>query len=229
MKNLINSTWQVIKDKTSRGEFNEYVELAIDASTDSEVIKTIPMVNTLTGGGKFIISIRDQFFLKKMKTFLNGLEDIEQTIIDEFIEEIRRKNQSEKLGEKIVSMVEQADSKRKSRLLGILFRMFLKKELSKDNFELLTFCTNKTYIQDLYMLYHFGENQNGIDDRLGSALLGCGLVNIEVDQVDRLFPMAPREQKNSGTLHNFYTINKWGKMLRPAVKKLIDLQASETE
>jgi hypothetical protein len=228
MQKLIENTFQLIKDNIPRDLLKEYLEIAIDASTDSEILKSIPMVNTLTGGGKFIISVRDQLFLNKMKTFLEGLGDISQDEIDEFLEEIEKKNEKDELGEKLISMVEQADSAKKSRLLGILFQMFLKKEISKDSFELLSFCVNRIFIFDLYMLYHFGESkesQYNIDERLGSILLGSGLVSLEVDQRKREYiRIGPPKKPETTVMNNYYRINKWGEMLRPAIGRLIDLQ-----
>jgi hypothetical protein len=228
MKNLINNTLHLINNKESRNLLKEYLEIAIDASTDSDILKSIPLINTLTGGGKFIISVRDQLFLNKMKTFLEGLEDISQAEIDKFIQEIEKKNEKDELGEKIISLVELADSAKKSRLLGILFQMFLKKQISKDNFDLLSHCVNRLFIFDLYMLYHFGESkesQYNIDERLGSVLLGCGLVSLEIDQKKREYiRIGPPNKSETTVMNNYYKINKWGEMLRPAIGRLIDLQ-----
>lgn len=224
MKDLINNTLQLINNKESRSLLKEYVEIAIDASTGSEILKSIPMVNTLTGGGKFIISVRDQLFLKKMKTFLEGLEDIPQEKIDEFIEEIKEKNEKEELGEKIISVVEQADSKDKSRLLGILFRMYLKQDISRSDFEFLSFCVNKAFMEDIYRLTPRSikdKNSIEVDEIWGSALYPLGLANMEIEE--RADPFHT-DDSSRNRIHSYFSLNDYGKILTSAVRELDKLE-----
>lgn len=230
MTSFTNETLRLVKNKESRDLLKNYFEVLIDTVTDSEIIKRIPFVDTLTSCGKIALSIRDRIFFRKLLAFLERLDDFSQEEIDNFIDNIREKNKIEELGEKIISTVDQADTKRKARLLGILFIMYLKGELSKNNFELLCFCVNKAFLIDLYLLYHTRNNEDGIDERLGNALMNCGLANIIIEQIGGKTKLGDKfitDNDSTVLMSNRYIVNEWGRMLFPAIKKLIKVQTGE--
>lgn len=232
MKKLSFEAFEYLKNKDLINTLGNYLEIGMDSLTESDALKQIPIVNTLTAGGKFILSVRDQIFLNKMFSFFESIEDMPQEEIDEFIKDMDEKD-SREIGEKLIVIVEKSDSKRKARLLGILFKLYLRKRLDKDNLELLSHCVDRAYIIDLYQLYYFGENQEtmeNIDDRLGSSLLACGLANIEVVSKDKDMNMfhQPSEGIKATVFKNYYQINQWGIMLRPALKEVIEMQTGKS-
>lgn len=163
-----------------------------------------------------------------MKAFLERLETISDSQIDAFIKEIDKRQKKGLLGEQIITIVEQADSKEKSKLLGIIFQMYLEKSIEKSDFDFLTFCVNKAFIEDIYSLdpYHNlkgrlqrREDELQIDQEQGQPLYSLGLVNMEIIQVENVIHP---DDSSMDRLQTKFTLNHWGKLLREAVKLFND-------
>ncbi len=235
MKKLIHNTLQLINQKESRELFKTYVEIAIDAHLNWDAVRNIPIVNTLTDGANLVISIRDRLFLNKMKVFIEKLEDIPEKKIQEFLDGIEKKQKIEKLGEQVLTIVEQADSSEKTKILGIIFKMYIEKRIDKYEFDFLTFCTNKAFIEDLYALDPFHvkngvllptrEEVTKIDEELGQTLFSLGLASMDVKNQSEAYLIDERDIDHVTTT---FWLNNHGKLLRLVIQEFNDIETIKT-
>ena len=222
MKELIKNTLQLVNQPDSRELLKSYLEIGLDTLVENETVKSIPIVNTLSAGGKFLISVRDQLFLNKMRIFMDCLDKVSDQEINDFIKEIEKKHKKDELGEQVIIIVEQADSKIKARLLGILFKMYIERLIDKDIFDMLTNCTNKAYMEDLYSLTNnLVIDQTTIDPEIGPTYISLGLAWMGIKNKPDVYP-TPKDPWDGPSLE--FELNEYGKHMRIAVSKLEEFE-----
>lgn len=115
-------------------------------SSIAEVSKGISILTLLFKTGS---SMRDKLFCKKLVFFVNELKDIPVTERDKMINKIDKSEKYKvKVGEKLLYIVDSSDDHEKSCLIGTLFKSFINKKISYDDFIDATSIINKISIKD---------------------------------------------------------------------------------
>lgn len=138
----------------------------------SSVAEVSRGVTTLTLLFKIGSSIRDKLFCKKLLYFLNELKDIPATERDKMINNIDKSEKyNVKVGEKLLYIVDSSDDHEKSRLIGIVFKSFLNKEISYDNFIDVAIIINKISIKDFNWFIAQGCRRKSKTNELSQVII----------------------------------------------------------
>ena len=113
----------------------ETSEAIIDTVLDNEILKSIPVVNTLIKIVKGTLDIRDRLFIAKISSLLKSIENVPP----EFKEKIRRKisddpKGAQKVGETVVFVIERLTSLDKADIIGKVVLAYLDGHLKPEEF-----------------------------------------------------------------------------------------------
>ncbi|KIC62883.1 hypothetical protein [Chryseobacterium taiwanense] len=128
-------------------------EVVLDSFIDNEILKDIPMIGTISKLLSLGTTINDRLFTKKLLHFLRELENIDQNLIlkeIQYIDDSKKYNQ--KVGEKILEVINRVDSDDKPKVIGKLFRNFLLKKITYFEFLRLSHIIENVFILDLLIL-----------------------------------------------------------------------------
>lgn len=165
----------------ARNAFIEGAELVLDMSLDEGVLRDIPIVGQMAGLGRSLMSIPDRLFVLKLRRFVSELNGVPERKKKAFLERMERDGLFEKVGEKVLMIVDQIDDADKASLAGYVFRAYVTGIIDKDQFEILCSCIRLTRIADLdAFLLHF-ERLNVLDPHVGRALVLAGLADWDIN------------------------------------------------
>ena len=130
-------------------------------SVPIDLLKDLPILRTLAVS----CSIRDIVFMSKLKSFLRSLDDLPKDKIRHEIEKIdKSKKYRQKVGENIINLIDQSFDDDSAENIALLFRTFLKEQISYDEFmassrivcklsreDILRFCGDFTYLANVSM------------------------------------------------------------------------------
>ncbi len=156
MDKLVSAYEITLFDSTLSGACSELAELGIDSLLDSEMYRSIPVVNLLVGIGKTAQNIHDRNLLKQTIQFINAFN--EKSISQEKVDKYRKKLQSntryaeEELGRVIILLNSNIDLK-KSELLGKFYHAYVDDKINWETFCELADITERLFMSDLELLY----------------------------------------------------------------------------
>ena len=151
-------------------------EIGLDALTDDNLVKSIPVFGTLIKLHDGIVTIRDRMFMKKVLGFLLPLADVEASECDKFLDELARDVGSRtKAGYAMVLLLERLDDLHKPEYVGRVYRARLEGRITMEQMHRLCFIVDQAYIGDLTSIRGRKKGEE-IDGLLGHQLEGLGLV-----------------------------------------------------
>jgi hypothetical protein len=171
----------LIKDESARALLCDYTEIAIDGLTDDENLEKIPIVGTLTKGGKFILSFRDKVFIKKINSFLREAKEIDSQKKLQYFEELGDEDERVKAGERLLTLIDRLDDEEKAKIVGRLFRMRVEGTLSESWFSVITTAIEKTYFMEFHKLRAGARNPNILKNQVGEIFVPFRLVERKFD------------------------------------------------
>lgn len=159
----------------------DMVEVALDAVIQDGILKDIPVISTITGITKTVISVRDKLLIRKIASFLSKLQDITDTEREKFIGDIEcDPNYQRKVGENLLMLLERLDDLDKPALIAKLFKAYLRNDISYHQFLKFASVIDRMLVQDLKnFLDAFLENTGA--DLYAEFLYPFGLSQIEFD------------------------------------------------
>lgn len=115
--------------------FLDVGESTIDNLTDNPLIQQIPIVKTVLGLMQTGANIQDRLFLKKILTFLQGIEAIPEHERQKTISEIDLSEKYQvKVGEKLLYILDTCDDHTNAKNVSRLFAALLKKQISYSQY-----------------------------------------------------------------------------------------------
>lgn len=124
-----------LKHQDLRNLSFDLVELNIDELIKNETIKTLPIFKTFSAMISVGISIHDRLFLKKIVTFLFGINEISENDRASFIDKLdNSKKYRLKVAEKILYIIEKCDDSENSETISRLFKALVQKEINYEEF-----------------------------------------------------------------------------------------------
>jgi len=148
---------------------------------DNEIVKSIPVVNTLFGIRKTYKSVKDILFTQKLVSFLSELSKIDLTQRQEIIERIDSDpKHNQKVGNKLLHIIDNSQDYITSQYIGKLFAGFLREELNYQEFCKASLILNRI---DYYDLQEFLEIPDEVYGQNGTE-------NLELEEIDNFFIIA---------------------------------------
>lgn len=162
----------------------EYSEIAIDALTESEILKDLPIFSTIRSLAKMTISIRDRHLMKKLAVFVKQLnqgllsEDEIQTYRAELESDDKRMQRDM---EYLLIMLDRQIETEKSKMFANIYLAYIRKDISWGKLTAFADILEKLLMYDfeelenIYQKYSYGENEYPDCAQL-SRLSSLGLV-----------------------------------------------------
>jgi len=143
--NILNA----VKSKEITEITKDLTEIAIDQMLQDGILKDIPFIGTIYNVYNLSQNVSNAFFTKKIIKFLLEFNDIPETERIEFITKIENKKETQKVGEKILIILNRFDDFDKATILGKLFKLTIREEIEVSTFTRLAHMVDKVYLQDL--------------------------------------------------------------------------------
>lgn len=162
----------------------EYSEIALDALTESEILKDLPIFSTIRSLTKTAISIRDRHLMKKLLVFV---KQFNQGLLSE--EEIRTYRAELEVDDKkmqrdmeyLLIILDRYIETKKSEMFANIYMAYINKDISWEQLTAFADILEKLLIYDfdelenIYKEYSYGENEYHDCAQL-SRLSSLGLV-----------------------------------------------------
>lgn len=211
-RSLAVELMNTLKDP-ARNAFIEGAELVLDMSLDEGVLRDIPIVGQMAGLGRSLMSIPDRLFVLKLRRFVSELDGVPERKKKAFLETMERDGVFEKVGEKVLMIVDQLDDADKASLAGYVFRAYVTGRIDKDQFEILCSCIRLTRMIDLNAFLTYHDCFDRVDVQIARSLSQTGLVDMEIKVAMTIGEVgSPR----TGV---FYTVSRYGDLLFDLLKE----------
>lgn len=113
----------------------DLVEMSIDELVSSDLVKNIPVVKTFVGLMQTGANIQDRLFLKKILSFLKGIDEVPEKARRKILNDIDNSAKYRiHVGEKILYLISACEDHTVSELLARLFTALVTEEISYDDF-----------------------------------------------------------------------------------------------
>jgi len=210
-KTLAASMMETIKEP-ALSAFVDVSEALMDTFMEEGVLKEIPIIGLVVGLGRPLLSVPDRLFLKKLGRFLSEPNQVPETARLAFADKIERGGSTQKVGEKILMIVDQLDDTEKASLAGQIFSACLRGMIDIDQFYILCSCIRMTRIADIDELLLNHDDVGSMDPAVVRALCLAGLADWEI--------RVPRTIGEVGSPQTgiFYTIGSYGVLLITILK-----------
>ena len=148
----------VLRSDSVIGVGKEYLELGVDAVLDSEVLKDVPLVNTVVGIFNVAGTFRDHILAAKLIRFLNQLSDVKQ---QDRVEMVKRLNEdgkfSGRIGSALIEILDRMESEKKPELAARCFAAYAKKEISFEELRRILLALERVPSFDIEQLAAFSK------------------------------------------------------------------------
>ena len=154
-KELSSSFVETISKSDLTGIGKDIIEIGIDSILTDGVLKQIPVINVATGFWKTGIAIRDYRFITKILHFLNESSKLPQKQREKLIENLEDNEYQKEAGEKLISIIDNLETKSKAKLLGKLICLFGNQLISREEFWRISFVIEKLPMADIYAIINW--------------------------------------------------------------------------
>ena len=165
----------------------EYAEIGIDALLDSDILKDIPIVGTLTKICQIGYNIHDRNLIKQTLGFITGFNTgtLPQERIDEYRNELEENpaKAEKELGRVLIILGNHVEDMQ-SQILGSFYKAYVNGAISWDKFCELSEANRRMFVSD-YPILIAASYHGGID-----------INNRELYQVDRLISLGLLQNQN---------------------------------
>lgn len=165
----------------------EFLEMGIDALLDSEALKAIPVVNTISTFCKVGYNLRERSLIKQTLSFIEGFNsgNIDPEQLEKHSQELQNNpSKQEKELSRVIIILGKHMEEIQSKILGSFYLAYVKGAISWEKFCELSEANRRMFIND-YAILREAVNYGGItiDKR-------------ELYQVDRLVSLGLLQYKN---------------------------------
>ena len=158
-KELSNSLVETISNSDLTIIGKDIIEIGVDKILSEGLLKEIPVINIATGFWKTGIAIRDFRFVSKLLYFLNESSKLSIKQRAKLIEKLEDNNYQAEAGEKLISIIDNLETKSKAKILGKTICLFGNEVITKEEFWRITFVIEKLPLVDFYAI----KNWKGTD------------------------------------------------------------------
>ena len=153
MKQLRISLFNSLASENLKDITIDGLELTLDSALSDGIIKEIPIIGSLYKSIKAAKGISEAIFTKKIFRFLFELKTVPQEDREKFFKKLENdENYSEKVGEKLLIILEQFDDIDKPALLGKLLKQVIEGKFTMDEFFRISSVIQRSYLPDLILI-----------------------------------------------------------------------------
>lgn len=177
-RNLANALIETIAEK----DLQEFILTSIEAVSDSFLednwFKDLPIFSLFYQVGNITSSIQDKLFTRKVLSFLFSLEGVSTEKRLKTIEKINTSSEySQKMGEKLLFILDNCEDDDKSKIIGHLFSSFLEGKMDDRDFFRSSKAINMLFLDDLK---RFLNNKHEVYDFVDDGqLIAAGVLYAE--------------------------------------------------
>lgn len=191
--NLSNSLSKTLVESDLSNVTFDILESSVDASLLNDgFLREIPILSSIIGIGKTIISVQNYLFTKKIIAFLSGLSNISKEDRKEVISKINADpNYNQFVGSKLLFLIDNAQDHISARLISKLFVAFIEKKMTYKEFCKASLIINKIDYYDLEIFLNIPDEAYGGNGTEGSGLeevdnflINAGLCSAETSAVN---------------------------------------------
>jgi hypothetical protein len=153
-KDNINEAFRhTLLDDSFKNISIDYFELGFDSFIKNDIIREIPIIKSLYSFYKTVKSLQAFYLSKKVIRFLFKIKDVKKDEIERALKKIDEdKSYKKDIGENLILLLDRFETVQKADLLGKSFKMFLKGQLTYEEFSRIGYIIDKSFIEDLYKL-----------------------------------------------------------------------------
>ena len=211
----------LLSDEHSQNIIMDSADSIIDYIANDEIISSLPVVGTLANIGKASISFRDRLLIKKISMFLKHIQTIPKSELDDFLSEIEDEEYREKIGEKILILLDSADCDDKAKIIGALFKKLISKELSSDEFDMFSHTVDKINFFELHLLRHSHVNEYSMQE-IGPLFLPFRIVSFQVELCKHEPNALFGDQTQTDYVKQVFSLTKYGKKFVQCLNEVYD-------
>ena len=178
-KNLSKSLGKTLVESDLTEITTDVLETIIENEIiENDLIKSIPILNSIIGLGKTFKTINDFLFTQKLISFLSQISDIDITEREEIISKIDSNDKyNQKVGNKLLHIIDNSQDYITAKNIGKLFSSFLKNELTYPEFCKASLILNRIDYHDLEIFLQIPDEAYGRN----------GTENLGLEEVDNFF------------------------------------------
>lgn len=148
-------------------------EVFIDSyfDTGNKIIEELPIIKTINTLIQFKNSLDESIFKKKILNFLHSLKDVpvsKKSIMIKRIDD--SKIYKQRVGEKLLEILNRIESDSKPEILGNLFKSFVEEKIDYNSFLILSYLLEKCFVLDLKIIAKH-DNQGYLFEEQAKFLL----------------------------------------------------------
>jgi hypothetical protein len=157
------------------------LELALDSVLSDGILKDIPFIGNLYKSTQAAKGLSEAIFTKKVFRFLFELKTVPQEEREKFFKKlINDEKYSEKIGEKLIVIIQQFDDMDKPSLLGKLLKQVIECKFTIDEFFRISNVIQRSFLPDLIAIRKSGRIQN-YQIQVQEHLINLGLFVAKID------------------------------------------------
>lgn len=151
---------------------DEYLELGIDTLSQDDILKDIPVVNTVTSVFRVGSSVRDAFFCKKLIKFLYHMNEIPLNERQKFYDKLKKDDKD--FGEKLIYTLDSLDEVKKAEYLVKIYKGYSDGKINYQEFRRLCIALVQLFIDDIEYV-KVNAREESVRGVTGRALNNVGL------------------------------------------------------
>lgn len=172
-----------LRDANLESITENVTELSIDSLLKDGILKEVPIVSTMVSLVKLGANVQDRLFLKKIVSFMAGLNEISPEERRRMIDKIDAPGKQRiKVGEKLLYVIDACNDHESSELVAHLFKVFVEEKITYDEFLQGSNILNKITGQDFRWFLSNARNYMSAED-VGS-LISSGLFDLYYEPVN---------------------------------------------
>lgn len=151
-------------------------EIGIDKIMFDGFLKELPVIQTITGIWKAGVVINDYRFLNKLLAFLNESSKLSNKQREKILEKLEYDKNQNEAGEKLISIIDNLETKSKAILLGKTIYLFGNKIIKKEEFWRISYMIERLPMEDIIFLKNWKNHDlNLLDDIRKQLYVSVGL------------------------------------------------------
>lgn len=176
---LEGSLLSIIGGSGGKDLLKEAAEFSLDRVLDDEIVKDLPVVDTVVKLYRMAVGVQGYVFAKKVRRFLTELATIPQEDRDQFAQQIENDQKEQtRISEVLIVLLDKLDDIQKTPLLARAFGGYVRSEYDFPTFQRLAAAIDRCLVLDLAFLERLSK-PSALEPFIGDVLAGVGLARVE--------------------------------------------------
>lgn len=170
----------------SKETIKDYGDLSLrelSSFFDKELLVDIPYISTAVNLASLGGNIKKAFLVKKLIRFLKELNSISHNERKNFVIKLESSEESKKIGDKLLVIIDSLDDDDKATILGKLFKRVIEGNLEISDFHRIALSVNRIYYGDLKSFEK--EHLRSLPFEVLSSLYQSGFLTQIIADMDR--------------------------------------------